>query len=388
MDTVVDGANRRSGHTCRPKPPGALALSSLDEREGTPRRSPRRPSPKGPSVDRQTLMVRRSIAGGAVILVLILLVFGVRGCLDARQERAYKDYAGEVAELAQSSKQQSDAFFGLLRSGGGGAVEVEQQVNGFRAEAETLVERAQDADPPGELEEANRYFVDTLEFRRDAIAQIGDLIPSALGDDGANEAVQQIATQMLQFLASDVIYVQRVVPNLQGPLEEEEVLAEVSIAPSQFLPDTDWLRTTTVADRINRIKGGGGSADGEVAPGLHGTGVTGVTVQPGGQSLAAGGAVELTAAENLAFDVQVQNQGENEERDVVVRVTISGAGRPLEFEERIDTIAAGATETVRIAIADAPPTGRPLEVRVETEPVPGEEKTDNNSLSGRAVFSE
>lgn len=333
-------------------------------------------------------MVRRSIAGGAVVLVLILLVFGVRGCLDARKERAFKDYAGEVAELAQSSNQQSEAFFQLLRTGGGGAVEVEQQVNGFRSESEQLADRARGLDTPDELEEANRYFVDTLEFRRDAIAEIGDLIPSALGDDGAEEAVQSITAQMSQFLASDVIYVQRVVRRLQGPLEDEGVRAEVTIPASVFLPDTDWLRTTTVADRINRIRGGGGAtADGEVAPGLHGTGVTGVTVQPGGQTLTAGGAVELTAAENLAFDVQVQNQGESEERDVVVRVTISGAGRPLEFEERIDAIAAGAQEIVRVAIADAPPTGRPVEVKVETEPVPGEEKTDNNSLTGRAIFS-
>jgi hypothetical protein len=333
-------------------------------------------------------MVRRTIAGGAIVLVLILLVVGVRGCLDARKERAFRDYGGEVAELAQSSQQQSDAFFQLLRSGGGGAVEVEQQVNGFRAEAEQLVERAQDSDAPDELQEANRYFVDTLEFRRDALGRIGDLIPSALGDDGAEEAVRDIATQMLQFLASDVIYVQRVVPNLRRELDSEGVADEVRVVASQFLPNTDWLRTTAVADNINRIRGGGGaSADGEVAPGLHGTGVTAVAVQPGGQALSAGGAIEVQAAENLAFDVQVQNQGENEEQDVVVRVTISGSGRPLEFEERIDTIAAGQTETVRIPIAEAPPTGQPLEVRVETEPVPGEEKTDNNSLTGRAIFS-
>lgn len=333
-------------------------------------------------------MVRRSIAGGAVVLVLILLVFGVRGCLDARKERAFKDYAGEVAELAQSSNQQSEAFFGLLRTGGGGAVEVEQQVNGFRSESEQLADRARELDPPDELDEANRYFVDTLEFRRDAIAEIGDLIPSALGDDGAEEATRAITAQMSQFLASDVIYVQRVVRRLQRPLEEEGVLAEVQIPESRFLPDTDWLRTTTVADRINRIRGGGGATgDGEVAPGLHGTGVISVTVQPGGQQLTAGGAIEVAAAENLAFDVEVQNQGESEEQDVVVRVTISGAGRPLEFEERIDTIAAGDPETVRVAIAEAPPTGRPVEVKVETEPVPGEEKTDNNSLTGRAIFS-
>jgi hypothetical protein len=40
-------------------------------------------------------MVRRSLALGAGLLVLILLVFGVKGCLNARQERSMKDYVRE-----------------------------------------------------------------------------------------------------------------------------------------------------------------------------------------------------------------------------------------------------------------------------------------------------
>ena len=205
-------------------------------------------------------MVRRTIAGGGVVLVLILLVLGVRGCLDARQERAFKDYAGEVNELVTSSDQQSEAFFGLLREGGEGSVQVEQQINGFRSEAEQLVDRARGLDPPDELQTANRYFVDALEFRRDGLAEIGDAIPTALGDEGRSEATQAIATQMLQFLASDVIMISRVIPNIRGPLEDKEVLAEVTLPQERdqlsFLPDTDWLDPGTVADRINRIRGG------------------------------------------------------------------------------------------------------------------------------------
>lgn len=335
-------------------------------------------------------MVRRTIAGGGVVLVLILLVLGVRGCLDARQERAFKDYAGEVNELVTSSDEQSEAFFGLLREGGEGSVQVEQQINGFRSGAEQLVDRAQGLDPPDELKTANRYLVDSLEFRRDGLAEIGNAIPTALGDEGRSEATQEIATQMLQFLASDVIMISRVFPNLRTPLEEQEVLAEVTLPQDRerlsFLPDTDWLEPSTVADRINRIRGGEGG-DGEVAPGLHGTGITGVTVQPSGATVSAGGAVELAASEDLQFQVSVQNQGESEERDVTVRVTINGGPEPLEFEERIDSIAAGATEQVNIPIAQEVPTGQPLQVTIESERVPGEENLENNSIEARAIFS-
>jgi hypothetical protein len=334
-------------------------------------------------------MVRRTIAGGAIVLLIVLLVLGIRGCLDARKERALRDYASDVNELSVASAQQSEAFFTLLREGGQTPVEIEQQINGFRSEAEQLVERAKDLDVPDEMETANRYFVDVLEFRRDGLAEIGEAIPTALGDEGRSEATARVAAQMLQFLASDVIMIQRVFPNLRRPLEEEDLLAQVTLPSGEqasFLPDTDWLDPDTVADRISRIRGGGGG-DGEVAPGLHGTGITGVTVQPTGATIQPGGAVELPASENLSLQVSVQNQGEHEERDVVVRVTISGAGEPLRFEETIDTIAAGATEQVSIPIAETPPAGRPVEIEIVAERVPGEENLDNNSVTARAIFS-
>ena len=40
-------------------------------------------------------MVRRTLAIGAALLVLILLVLAFRGCLNARGEQALKDYVGE-----------------------------------------------------------------------------------------------------------------------------------------------------------------------------------------------------------------------------------------------------------------------------------------------------
>lgn len=367
-------------------------MSSFDEREDRPVRSPARrqpPSgPPGPPVDRQTLMVRRTIAGGAVVVALILLVLGFRGCLDARKERSFKDYARDVKELVDASQQQSDALFGLLREGGQSAIELEQTINGFGVEAEQLADRAEGLDAPDEMKTAQRYLVDTLELRRDGTRSIARLLRTALGEEGRSEATQRIAAQMLNFLASDVLYTQRVVPNLRDPLEKEEVLAEVQVASSQFLPDIDWLRPGTVADRISRIRGGGGGGeDGEVAPGLHGNGVNGVTVQPSGQTLAAGGALEIRLSESLRFDVSVQNQGENEETDVTVKVSLAGSGKPIVFEERLDSIAAGETKVVQIPVAEPPPTGQPVQVTVEVEPVPGEEKTDNNKLEARAIFT-
>jgi hypothetical protein len=144
----------------------------------------------------------------------------------------------------------------------------------------------------------------------------------------------------------------------------------------------------TVADRIGRIGSGeSGGSSGPVAPGLHGTGLGTVQVQPGGITLNEGGATQIKAAPNLSLDVQVANQGENDEKNVTVKVAIRGAGKPIELEEKLPAIAAGQTKTVSVPLSSTPPAGQPVTIRVEIAGVPGEKKTDNNKGSFPAVFS-
>jgi hypothetical protein len=360
-------------------------LSFFDETEERPRAARRSP-PRGPGTDRQTLMIRRLVAGGVGLILLLLLVFAIRGCLDSRKEQALKDYATEVGALVQQSDQQSRSLFELLsRPGNQSAVRLQNAVNGFRSDAGQVLERARDTDHPDELDTAHRYLLESLEFRRDGIGAVARDLPTALGDTGRSEATRRIAAQMQNFLASDVIYSQRVIPNLQEPLHDEGLLNQVAIQRSRFLPDIEWLNPTTVADRIARIRGGAG--DQAATPGLHGTTLGTVTVTPRGVQLNPQDAVEIPASEDVGFDVQVRNSGENDERDVTVKVTVTGAGPPIEVEERIDQIAAGEEATVSIPLAQRPPTGRAVTIQVEIQPVPGEKKVDNNRGRFPAVFS-
>src|ERR1700742_1950019 len=58
---------------------------------GARRRPSRRPSRRP---ERQQIMLRRLLALGAALGVLIVVVLGVKGCLDARARGALSDYAG------------------------------------------------------------------------------------------------------------------------------------------------------------------------------------------------------------------------------------------------------------------------------------------------------
>jgi hypothetical protein len=365
-------------------------LSFLDEPETRSSRSGgqrRRPPPRGPGTDRQTLLVRRGAAAGAALLVLVLLIFVIKGCRDSAREQAFKDYLRSVASLMDSSNSESRSLFGLLaRPGTQSPVQLQTSVNTSRNDAQTLVDRANRLEPPDELKTGDRYLRDTLELRRDAITAVASELPTALGDANTDAAAARIAAAMQEFLASDVIYNQRALPNLKEPTQKQGLTDQVTFQQSRFLLDLGWLSPTTVADRMSRIRSGAGSS-GTITPGPHGTGLGSVTVKPGGQSLTSGSAVQLKAAPNLSFDVQVTDQGASDEKQVRVRLTIEGAGKPIVVTQTIPAITAGQTATASIPLATAPPTGLPVTIKVEVLPVPGEKNTTNNKATYSAVFT-
>jgi hypothetical protein len=364
-------------------------LSFLDDADEPVRRGrASRPSgggarpPRGPGVDRQALMVRRTVAGGGALLILILLIFGIRGCLDARKERAIKDYVRDAKGLVQDSNQLSEQLFDSLAGSGGDnqQVQIETQLNGYRSQAEQLVERAENLDVPDEMARAQRYMVETFESRRDGVAGIADAIPTAVAQDNRREGTDEIAIQMQSLLASDVVFRLRVRPAMGAALKQEKI--SESLPSSEFLPDVDWLQPAVVAQRV---RSGGGGASGPASPGLHGTGLGTVTL--GGQVLTAGGTTTVSLQGNPTFSIQVANQGENDETDVVVTVTIGRGNDAIKREDTIPEIAAGETKSVEIPLDDRPVTGEQVPVNVEIQAVPGEQKTDNNKAGYTVIFT-
>jgi hypothetical protein len=367
-------------------------LSFLDERDDPARAArSRRPPPRGPSTDAQTLLVRRAIAVGGGLLVLVLLYIGIKGCQASQQEQGFKDYVRDASELVAESEQQSTALFELLGDPGNSEVDFTSRVNGSKVQAEQLVDRARKTDVPDELKGAHENLVETLEFRRDGLDGIAREVGAGGGEDGG-DASKRIAAQMQFFLTSDVIYSQRFLPKLLGGIEEEDLDQDVPVpdtlrdqATIAFLPDITWLIPSTVA---KELAGVGATGDEPAAPGLHGTGLGSVTVKPAGTALAEGAAAPIPASEDVSFDIEIANQGEHPEDSIVVSVEIAGAsGDPIELEETLDAINPGESKIVNVPLAETPPIGEPVDITVRIEPVPGEEKTDNNEASFTAIFS-
>lgn len=381
--------DRRCGNTW-------AVLSFFDEPEDfSPRRTapaPRRSGGGPRRPERDVVRRRQFFAIGIGVVVVILLFLLIKGCASIRKENAYKDYVREVAADVQQSNQESDAVFGLLKKGqanGQSPVDLQNNINGFRAEAAKLAERASKRDVPGEVKSANRYLVDTLQLRADGLGSIARLLPTALGDQGAGTAIKQIAAQNRLFDASDVLFTQKYIPGLAKAIGEAGLRNDVPIpsvlrSPRGFLPSIGWLNPNSVASQLT----GTASTESTAAtPGLHGTGLVAVTVQPSGKALTTSGTTDIPAQKGLSFDVQVQNQGQNDEKNVTVQVRIAGAGKPISVDQQIAAIAQGATETASVPLPSLPPTGRPVTITVTVKAVPGEKKVDNNKQAYQAIFT-
>lgn len=314
-------------------------------------------------------MLRRGLALVGGLILLILLVVGVKGCLDARANRELSDYARNVSQIVEETQQTSKSFFGKLEDPGNLSVtEFVDQVDADRSAMVTYAERVDDLGAPGDMSRAQGNLELAYQLRVSAMDEISAKMSTALGDAGAEKAMMGIAKQMQKLLAADVIYEQVVRPEVDGVLASNDVSGN-DLPKATFLPDEKWLEESAVTDALGGISGGGGAA----TPGVHGLGLVGVNVN--GSELIEGAPTTVTGEEGVEVEVTVQNQGESTENGVTVSVTYEGNT----LEQEIDEIAAGEEATATIALTPAPSGEVTLEV--EAEPVAGEQVTENNEAS-------
>jgi len=316
-------------------------------------------------------MVRRALALGAGLIVLILIVLGVKGCLDARAQRALSDYARNVSQILQETEQASKQFFGKLENPGGLSVsEFNGQVEAWSHTIDTDAARVNALDTPGDMGNAQKALELVYELRSSAMDKIAKKMSTALGEAGAAKAQSVITRQMQTLFSSDTLYEQVARPEINGVLAANGVDGS-DVPKSTFVPDgIKWLEESTVTAALGAISGTSGATTG----GTHGLGL--VTTSVNGTELAEGVETIVSAGEAFVVEVQVQNQGESTENGITVEVTASG-GKPT--SGTIESLAAGEIDTASIPLTPAPEGTVALEVKVQ--PVPGEKVTTNNEAT-------
>ena len=344
--------------------------------EPPPRTAARRP-------DRRTMLVRQGVGIGALVVLVLLVGVGVQSCRSNQQENALKDYNRDVTSVITSSDRDvGRAFFQLLGSGSDQAQDLQVQVNQLRLAADEDARRARNFDVPGPMDGAQDELLLTLNFRAEALRRVADQLPTALGrGQPSTQAISRIAGQMQKFLASDVVYNQRVAPLIKDALDDDGITGQ-RIVNSQFLPTVAWLSPQYVADRLGADAG---AQSNQPAPGLHGHGLTSVAV--GDNTLQPSPVVNrVPATGRVTFHVTFANQGDNDERNVRVTIRVAGGGRTLNARKTVPQTKAGSPAEVDVPLAQTPPVGTAT-VDVAVNGVRGEGKTDNNRQRYTVIFT-
>ena len=340
------------------------------------RRSPRRAGRGGPPS--REVLLRRAGALAVGLLILILLALAVRGCLNAREDRAVRDYVRDVSAIVNETNQTAATFFERLDNRGSLSVtEFVDEVNADRSAMDNYRTRIDALDAPGDMAAAQTSLEDVFEMRASAMNTIAEQMRTALGEQGREQALQRITRQMSVLYSSDYMYSLLAQARLNRVLEERGI-GDAEAPASQFVPEgIRWLDQATVGSALGITSGGGGGeADDDLR---HGTGlvsssISGVDLQPDVTNV-----VSVEGTPELS--IQVQNQGEAEETDLTVSVTV-GDGTAL--TNTIPSIAAGVTESVTIPLTPTP--SGSTTVTVEIAAVPGEQFLENNTATYEVDF--
>lgn len=353
-------------------------------------RAPQRPRPRRPQAaghaagyDQHTLMVRRRIAAGGALVFVIIIVLVINGCLKSQKQQSLKDYNRQVSALASESDTQVSRplFAALAGASGKSALDVEVQIDQLRLAARKLAERAGALKVPGEMVGAQRALLLAFHFREEGMTKLAALVPTALGSKN-KQASTELAGDMEIFLASDVIYSQRVVPLLAQTLASAGIKG-LSTTPSRFLANVGWLDPNTTFSRLTG-QAAGSSATGQEVTGNHGSALKVVSV--GTNTLAPEPTLNhVSGGSNPTFTVQVENSGEFPETNVKADIVVTAGGKQYKASHVIEKSEPGKAVNVEIPVTGIP-LGAAAKVQVNIEGVPGENDLENNKSTFLVIF--
>ncbi|HMD57786.1 MAG TPA: hypothetical protein VKG82_09980 [Solirubrobacteraceae bacterium] len=328
-------------------------------------------------------MVRRRVAAGIALVIVIVIVLVINGCLKSEKQGELKSYNHQVSTLATESDAQvaRPLFSALSGASGKSALDVEVEVDQLRIEAQNIASKAHSLSVPGPMTSAQRALLMALNLRVEGLTKLAAHLPAALGGQ-AKQASSLIAGDNEIFLASDVLFSQRVVPLIQQTLAEEGI-HELNTTTSRFLPNIGWLEPNTVQSRLT---GQASSSSGQTVTGNHGSALKGVSVgtntlepEPTINHISGGGSPTFTA--------QVENSGEFNETNVKVDLTVTAGGKQYKASHLINKTEPGKTVNVEIPTSGIP-LGVAAKIEVYVEGVPGENDLENNKGTFLAIFSQ
>jgi hypothetical protein len=345
--------------------------------DGPPKR--RRRLPTGPPSAGGQGLFRLGILIVAAILLAVILVLWVNSCRTGQKRAEYQDYMEAVQARATQSEQIGKDLTTLLTTPGIKFADLRADLDGLRQQQAQVVASAREIDAPGPLREQQESLVEALQFRVSGLDGLAQAFATVQATTDSQVAGRRLAEQASRLIASDVIYDDLFKEGASDVLDREGIQG-VAVPDSNFLSNQDLISATAWKQTVDRLTAS------PTAGGLHGNQISAVRVQPGDQTLSATEDNTVKASDRLTFQVVVRNSGDSQETQVPVTLTIQ-QNPPIRKRQVIELINPGDTKTLTFGdLGQVSFTTRNV-VKVNVEPVAGEQNTGNNTAEYVVIFT-
>ena len=335
-------------------------------------------------------MIRRAVALVAILVVVIVLAVGVHSCQVSSRNSALMNYNTSVGSLVQRSDATGRKLFADLTGIKTiGEQTVQTDLFNLKSDAQSQLQQAQSLGAPGQVASAQQNFVLALSLRRSGVSDIATRFQAALSRTTARNAIGSIATDMQEFLASDVVYTTQTAPEIAAALHADGIpvggVNGETIQPTSYLPDLGWLTPSYVAGKLGSTLSSPSESGPNPCPTTNcGHQLNSVSV--GGVALSTGGGNPIPASPAPTFTANLTNNGTSTETHVVVEVSLTtGSGTTITAQAVQAATQPGQTYDVKVPLPKSPPTGS-AQVTVTVKGVPGESYLANNTLTFPVTF--
>jgi hypothetical protein len=340
------------------------------------------------------------------IVLLLIIIFSARACARGGESKAYAEYMSEVQTIVTASDDVGNQLEALLLNPGDiSRAEVQARLEEFMARCAGLEEQAKKLGAPNEIVSrgVHQMFVLVMTFRttgteslktyllgalevEDATATTGPaaqpatattLIPSTISTLGS---VEQIMYSLRYLTTSDFLY-KEVFEARAAQILAEKGIGGVTAPTSQFMDNPEIASSTQVQGILTAMRTTGN------LQAVHGVALTAVMALPDSKTITQGGTFDLTASEGLTFAVTLENQGNMDEADIPITITLVSATTPQQqMTVRVSSLKAKASTTINVEGLNATTYGEAADLTVGVGPVAEERYLANNTLTAKLVF--
>jgi hypothetical protein len=321
------------------------------------------------------------------IVVIVLLVFWVQSCQGSGKKKSYSNYMEQATVITRDSDAIGAKLGKALVTPGIKPNALAATIDGLATQQQQGLTEAEQLKAPGPLREENQSFQDTLGFRVNGLRGLADTFRRTAGSNKVATSSTLLASQAQRLITSDVVY--RDLFRVPSVTElRAQGITGVPVPSSQFVVDAPNFGSPDYwTPVVNRLQGAATGGTTTPTTGFHGTGLVKTVALPSNKELSTTVENTVTAGTDLGFAVTVKDTGDSQEVGVKVTLTIQQVSPDVVATKTIDSINPGEEKTVTFNNLGKVDFVKPITIKVDIAPVPGEANRDNNSAEYRAILS-